>query len=93
MNRKEQKPFKKITFDYEGNAHMEKCFENVSIITKEEIAVYSICMEVSSLDNIPVGMVGGKYSKSTYAVFKKELYMNYMSNENDEVEIYAPIVK
>lgn len=193
MNRKEQKPFKKITFDYQGGVDVEKCFEHVRIITKnemitigvetiidynvtghspikelwdkwvseelyklipntlnspetlgitldetkEETAIYSICMEVSSLENIPEGMVGRKYSNANYAVFKTELrhiksgefwkffyynwlpnsgyeqpgslltqsgfqmtnqpqielYRNYMSNENDEVEIYAPIVK
>jgi len=41
--------------------------------TAESTAKYITCMEVTSLDNLPVGLVGRKFPSSEYAVFKTTL--------------------
>lgn len=105
--------------------------------TKEDTAVYRICMEVGSLDNIPEGFIGKVMPKATYAVFRLtleelqsgefwqyfykkwlpesgyeqtgalvtqngwqetsraqiEVYSNVACSKDEEIEIYAPIVK
>ena len=105
--------------------------------TKEDTAVYRICMEVSSLDNIPEGFIGKVMPKATYAVFRLtlkelesgefwqsfykkwlpesgyeqpgalitqngwqdtsmaqiEVYSNVTCDKDEEIEIYAPIIK
>ena len=105
--------------------------------TKEDTAIYRICMEVESLDNIPEGFIGKAIPKTTYAVFcltldklrsgefwqyfyKKwlpesdyeqpgalvtqngwqetsraqiEVYGNVTCAKDEEIEIYAPIIK
>ena len=105
--------------------------------TKEDTAVYRICMEVDSLDNIPEGFIGKAMPKTTYAVFRLtleelqsgefwqyfykkwlpesgyeqpgalitqngwqdtcmaqiEVYSNVTCDKDEEIEIYAPIIK
>ena len=105
--------------------------------TSEDTAIYRICMEVASLDNIPVGFVGKVIPATTYAVFRLtldklqsgefwqyfykkwlpesgyeqpgalvtqngwqetcraqiEVYSNVACAEDEEIEIYAPIIK
>jgi AraC family transcriptional regulator len=105
--------------------------------SKEDTAIYRICMEVESLDNIPVGFVGKVMPKATYAVFRLtldklqsgefwqyfykkwlpesgyeqpgalvtqngwqetsraqiEVYSNVTCTKDEEIEIYAPIIK
>ena len=41
--------------------------------TAESTAKYTVCVEVSTLDNLPVGLVGRKFDSSEYAVFKTNL--------------------
>lgn len=41
--------------------------------TKEDMAIYRICMEVTNLDNIPEGLIGKVMPKTTYAVFRLTL--------------------
>jgi len=36
-------------------------------------AKYMVCVEVSTLDNLPAGLVGRKFEASDYAVFKTTL--------------------
>lgn len=105
--------------------------------TKEDTAIYRICMEVQNLDDIPAGFIGKVIPKATYAVFRLtldmlksgefwqyfykkwlpesgyeqpgalvtqngwqetsmaqiEVYSNVTCTEDEEIEIYAPIVK
>jgi AraC family transcriptional regulator len=105
--------------------------------SKEDTAIYRICMEVESLDNIPVGFVGKVMPKTTYAAFRLtldklqsgefwqyfykkwlpesgyeqpgalvtqngwqetsraqiEVYSNVTCSKDEEIEIYAPIIK
>lgn len=105
--------------------------------SKEDTAVYRICMEVESLDNIPVGFVGKVMPKAVYGVFRLtldklesgefwqyfykkwlpesgyeqpgalvtqkgwqqtsraqiEVYSNVTCAKDEEIEIYAPIIK
>jgi len=39
----------------------------------EGTAKYNVCVEVSTLDNLPVGLVGRRFEASKYAVFKTTL--------------------
>jgi len=105
--------------------------------SKEDTAIYRICMEVESLDNIPEGFVGKVMPKAAYAVFRLtldklesgkfwqyfykkwlpesgyeqpgalvtqkgwqqtsraqiEVYSNVTCAKDEEIEIYAPIIK
>jgi len=41
--------------------------------TADSVAKYTVCTEVKSLNNLPIGLVGRRFAKSEYAVFETTL--------------------